>query len=63
MHSVASENSGALAYDSGDYQESLTNKSGAKLSSHGNYLIVFRQSMGKWLIQEHVWTGETPAAN
>jgi len=56
--SLVTEVSGNLAYDSGDYLETMTPASGvAKTELKGNYVIVFkRQGNGKWLIIEHVWT-------
>ncbi len=62
FHSIASDRSGNLAYDSGDYSETLTRLSdGTKDSAHGTYLMVFkRQSNGTWLIAQQVWTDGTP---
>ena len=56
--SLVTEVSGNLAYDSGDYLETIIPASGvAKTELKGNYVIVFkRQPGGKWLIIEHVWT-------
>jgi len=56
--SLVTEVSGNLAYDSGDYLETIIPASGvAKTELQGNYVIVFkRQPSGKWLIVEHVWT-------
>ena len=56
--SLITEISGNLAYDSGDYLETIIPASGvAKTELKGNYVIVFkRQRNGKWLIIEHVWT-------
>ena len=56
--SLVTEVSGNLAYDSGDYLETIIPASGvAKTELKGNYVIVFkRQRSGKWLIIEHVWT-------
>ncbi|HYU99963.1 MAG TPA: SgcJ/EcaC family oxidoreductase [Pyrinomonadaceae bacterium] len=56
--SLVTEISGNLAYDSGDYLETIIPASGvAKTELKGNYVIVFkRQRSGKWLIIEHVWT-------
>lgn len=56
--SLVTEVSGNLAYDSGDYLETIIPASGvAKTELKGNYVIVFkRQPSGKWLIIEHVWT-------
>jgi uncharacterized protein (TIGR02246 family) len=56
--SLVTEISENLAYDSGDYLETIIPASGvAKTELKGNYVIVFkRQPSGKWLIIEHVWT-------
>jgi uncharacterized protein (TIGR02246 family) len=56
--SITTEVSGNLAYDSGDYLETMTSGSeSGKKQLKGNYVIVFkRQWNGKWLIIEHVWT-------
>jgi len=50
--------SGELAYDSGEYQEVLTNRqTNAKLSIKGNYLAVLhRTAAGQWQIVQHMWT-------
>ena len=58
LHSIVTENSGDLAYDSGDYSETLVPTTGGP-NQHfqGDYLIVFkRQKDGKWLIVQHTWT-------
>jgi ketosteroid isomerase-like protein len=62
LHSQSLEASGDLAYDSGDFEESLTNiASGAKITSKGNYIIIYkRQPSGSWLIVQHAWTGTPP---
>ena len=62
LHSRNLEVSGDLAYDSGDYEESLTNiASGAKINSKGSYIIIYkRQPTGSWQIVQHVWTGVPP---
>lgn len=58
LHSMVTESSGDLAYDSGDYTETLVpTKGGPDQHYQGDYLIVFkRQKDGKWLIVQHVWT-------
>jgi ketosteroid isomerase-like protein len=63
LHSITTEVSGTLAYDSGDYRETITTiPAGTRFDLQGNYLIVFkRQADGRWLIVEHVWTGIEPA--
>ena len=62
LHSQNLETSGDLAYDSGDFEENLTNiATGAKISSKGSYIIIFkRQPNGSWQIVQHVWTGTPP---
>jgi hypothetical protein len=63
LHSQNLEKSGDLAYDSGDFQETLTTiGTGAKIISKGSYIIIFkRQANGSWQIVQHVWTGTPPA--
>lgn len=58
MHSIVTETSGDLAYDSGDYKETLVpTKGGPNQHFQGDYLIVFRrQKDGNWLIVQQVWT-------
>jgi ketosteroid isomerase-like protein len=62
LHSQNLEASGDLAYDSGDFQETLTNiATGAKIDSKGSYVIIYkRQANGAWQIVQHVWTGTPP---
>ena len=62
LHSQNLDASGDLAYDSGDFQESLTNTAtGAKINSKGSYVIIYkRQPNGTWQIVQHVWTGTPP---
>lgn len=62
LHSQSLETSGSLAYDSGDFEESLTNiASGAKITSKGSYIIIYkRQPNGTWQIVQHAWTGTPP---
>jgi ketosteroid isomerase-like protein len=63
LNSKNLETSGDLAYDSGDFEETLTNiASGAKIRSKGSYVIIYkRQSNRSWQIVQHVWTGIPPA--
>jgi ketosteroid isomerase-like protein len=58
LHSIVTESSGDLAYDSGDYTETLVpTRGGPDQHYQGDYLVVFkRQKDGKWLIIQHVWT-------
>ena len=63
LNSQNLETSGDLAYDSGDFQESLTTiATGAKITSKGSYIIIFRRQPDRsWQIVQHVWTGTPPA--
>jgi uncharacterized protein (TIGR02246 family) len=58
FHSRAIAVSGALAYDSGDYEETLTPRDGGPVQHpHGNYLMVLRRgSDGRWRIERQMWT-------
>jgi hypothetical protein len=51
-----------LAYDSGDFKETLTTiATGGKITAKGSYIIIFkRQPNGSWQIVQHVWTGVPP---
>jgi ketosteroid isomerase-like protein len=62
LHSQNLETSGDLAYDSGDFQETLTIiATGAKLTSKGSYVIIFKRPPGgSWHIVQQVWTGTPP---
>ena len=62
LHSQNLETSGDLAYDSGDFQETLTTiATGARITAKGSYIIIFkRQPNGSWQIVQHVWTGIPP---
>ncbi|HEY6253326.1 MAG TPA: DUF4440 domain-containing protein [Candidatus Angelobacter sp.] len=62
FHSIKTENSGDLAYDSGDFRETLTKLvDGSKSDDQGNYLMVFkRQADGNWLIAQQMWAGPPP---
>ena len=59
FHSIKTENSGNLAYDSGEFSETLLKlDDGNKTEDHGNYLMVFkRQPDGNWLITQQMWVG------
>lgn len=61
MKSVRIEKSGDLAYDSGDFEETLIAMSdGKRRDIQGSYLLIFkRQRGGKWLIVEQVMTART----
>ena len=63
LHSRNLEASGDLAYDSGDFEETLTTiATGAKINAKGSYIIIFkRQTNGSWQIVQQVFTGTPPA--
>jgi ketosteroid isomerase-like protein len=62
LHSQNLETSGDLAYDSGDFQETLTTiATGAKITSKGSYIMIFkRERDGSWKIIQHAWMGTPP---
>jgi ketosteroid isomerase-like protein len=62
LHSQNLETSGDLAYDSGEFEESLTTiATGAKITSKGSYIFIFkRQPNSSWQIVQQVWTGTPP---
>jgi ketosteroid isomerase-like protein len=62
LHSQNLETSSDLAYDSGNFEETLTNiATGAKITSKGSYIIIFRRQPDRsWQIVQHVWTGAPP---
>lgn len=62
MHGVTTKVSCDMAYDQGDFRETLTPvASGAKQESQGSYLMIFkRDRSGRWLIIQQVWTGTEP---
>ena len=62
MHRVATEQSGKLAYESGDYQETISS-GGHRIDAHGHYLLVLRNQDGRWLIAEQMWTGVTSTSH
>ena len=56
VRSKRTEQSGQLAYDSGEYEETST-AGGVKHSGRGNYLVVFRrEGKNQWRIIQHMWT-------
>jgi uncharacterized protein (TIGR02246 family) len=65
LHSIVTGHSGGLAYDSGDYRETVTTLSdGITKNLSGNYLMVFqRQADGHWLILQQVWTEAAPSSH
>ena len=58
MRSHNLEVSGGLAYDSGEYEETLTNRAtGQKQHFRGQYLMIFWLNRnGHWKIIQHAWT-------
>jgi len=62
LHSQNLETSDELAYDSGDFEGTLTTiATGAKSTAKGSYVIIYRhQPSGDWLIVQHPWTGSPP---
>lgn len=64
LYSIRSESSGELAYESGNYMETLTpTVTGAAQTIHGSYIMVFKlQPDGTWRIMEQMWTEAPPAA-
>ena len=59
MRSTRIATSGDLAYDSGEYDESLVSD-GRTTEVRGNYLIVLRRESDRWRIVEHMWTDVRP---
>lgn len=56
VQSRGTEQSGNLAYDSGEYEETTTS-GGVSRPGRGNYLVVFRRDRKKqWRIVQHMWT-------
>jgi ketosteroid isomerase-like protein len=62
LHSLKSETSGMLAYDSGSYDETIAPvKGGAPIQVNGSYLFLFqKQKHGGWKILEQTWTEREP---
>jgi ketosteroid isomerase-like protein len=62
LHSVRSETSGTLAYDSGTYNETIARvKGGEPIKARGSYLFLFqKQKHGGWKILEQTWTEREP---
>jgi ketosteroid isomerase-like protein len=58
MHRSASWQSGKIAYESGEYQETIVS-GGHQIDAHGHYLLVLRNENERWLIVEQMWTGVT----
>jgi uncharacterized protein (TIGR02246 family) len=64
LTSLATERSGALAYDSGTFKETLVDRSTGHAShTSGSYLHILRRGDdGHWRIAQQVWTGPEPKA-
>jgi ketosteroid isomerase-like protein len=61
LQRTVTEQSAKLAYESGDYEETLTG-GGSRRELAGRYLLVLRNQAGHWLIVEQMWTGgEAPS--
>jgi len=62
LHSMRSETSGNLSYDSGTYEETITPvNAGKPIAAQGSYLFIFqRQQNGEWKILEQTWTSLEP---
>ena len=56
MRRVATEQSGKLAYETGEYRETIVS-GGHSSDFEGHYLLVLRNQSGRWLIAEQMWTG------
>ncbi len=56
MHRVAFEQSGKLAYESGEYKETIVS-AGHASDYEGHYLLILRNQNGRWLIVEQTFTG------
>jgi uncharacterized protein (TIGR02246 family) len=56
VQSKVTEQSGDLAYDSGEYEETTTSGGVARLG-RGSYLVILRRDgKNQWRIVEHMWT-------
>ena len=61
VRSKVTGQSGDLAYDSGEYEETSTS-GGVTRTGRGNYLVVLRRDSEKhWRIVEHMWTDAPPS--
>ena len=55
VYSRSTEESGNLAYDSGEYDE-VSTINGVTKKGAGNYLVVLRRDGNRWRIIQHMWT-------
>jgi len=62
MHRMANQQAGTLAYQSGEYKETIVT-AGQKRDYQGDYLLVLRNQNGHWLIVEQMFTGSPVPAH
>jgi len=62
LTSEHAESSGALAYDTGTYEETIDPvKGGKSIHAKGGYLFIFKRGRdGRWRIVEQSWTSLAP---
>lgn len=62
LHSLKTDSSGTLAYDTGSYDEVIDRvKGGAPIYAHGHYLFLFQhQKRGGWKILEQSFSENAP---
>jgi uncharacterized protein (TIGR02246 family) len=65
LRTATRERSENLAYDSGDYTETLTSVADGTVTPYkGTYVMIFRrQANGAWVIAEQVWTDASAATH
>jgi uncharacterized protein (TIGR02246 family) len=65
LRTATRERSENLAYDSGDYSETLTSVADGTVTPYkGTYVMIFRrQANGVWVIAEQVWTDASAATH
>jgi len=57
LRSRVIEASGSLAYDTGEFSETMTTILNGQTQQYtGQYLMVYRRIGGQWRIVQHVWT-------
>ena len=58
LKNLASDRSGDMAYESGDFDEVLVAAAtGQRINARGSYLMILkRQSNDRWKIVQHMWT-------
>jgi ketosteroid isomerase-like protein len=62
FHSLRTQVSGTLAYDSGDYEETLVRRDGGNSSAlRGAYLMVLHRGKDeRWRIVQQMWSAQAP---